>query len=232
MADNDDDITLQAPRDDDPGDVVLVDNLEEENAMEEDPAMADHDNVVALQGPADVDDLGDVVPVVPVGDIDVDDDPVDNRPDNVEEDMDPDDPDDYPDSEGEEEEEEDDIAHEEVDDYFKILKYMSKEWLKIEVDHRVSKVASEAFWALSKTWFPKLFDTKKAQGISRKTPSFIHIRRQMHKDCVPPIHMDIAYQDKDTGEVTIVEDTPITPKKQYPSPRFQKMWEIAYVKVI
>ena len=119
----------------------------------------------------------------------------------------------------------------EVDDYFTLLKYLSKEWVTVELDHRVSKVASEAFWDLGKRWFHRLFNTKKIQRISRKTPSFTHLRKQLYKDYVPPIRMDIAYMDKETGELTIVEDTPTTPKKQFPSNRFKKMWEIAHVKV-
>ena len=120
---------------------------------------------------------------------------------------------------------------EEGDDYFSILKYLSQEWLKVELNHRVSHVASEAFWSLGKSWVNKLFMTKTAQGITRKTPSFIHIRRQLHKNNVPRIHMEIGYLKKDSGDLIVVEDTLITPKRQYPPHEYQKMWEIAHVKV-
>ena len=120
---------------------------------------------------------------------------------------------------------------EEVDEYFALLKYLSKEWLKVELAHRVSKVASEEFWSLAKKWFHKLFTTKKVQKVTRKTPSFPHLRRRMYDNSVPPIHMEFGFLEKDTGDLTIVEDTPITPKKQFPPHRFQKIWEIAHVKV-
>lgn len=147
--------------------------------------------------------------------------PEDIEHDNAEG-RDPDDDD--PESDG-------DMEHEQVNDYFDILKYLSKEWLELEVNHRVSKVASEAMWDLAKTWFPKLFEMKNVQGISRKTPSFGHIRKQLYLESVPPIHMELAYLEKETGDITIVEDTPVTPKGQYPSHRYQKMWEISHVKV-
>ena len=124
------------------------------------------------------------------------------------------------------------FENEEVDDdYFNILKYLSKEWLTIELDHRVSKVASEAMWDLAKTWFHKLFTVKAAQGVGRKTPSFIHTRRMLYKDYVPTVRMELGYLDKQSGDLTIVEDTPITPKSRFPSHRYQKLWEIAHVKV-
>ena len=117
------------------------------------------------------------------------------------------------------------------DDYFDILKFLSKEWIKVEVGHRVSKVASEAFWELGKEWFRRLFESKKRQNIRRKTPTFIHLRRQMYKNYVPPIYIELGYLNKDNGELTIIEDTTITPTKQFPSHRFKKLWEIAHVKV-
>lgn len=38
----------------------------------------------------------------------------------------------------------------ETDDYDTILKFLSKEWLKTELNHRVSKTAANAFWNLGK----------------------------------------------------------------------------------
>ena len=128
-------------------------------------------------------------------------------------------------------ESDEDFDFEEVDDYFTILKYLSKEWLKLERNHQVSKVASEAMWDLAKTWFHKLFMTKNAQGVTRKTPSFIHLRRLLYRDYVPPVHMEIGYLEKETGDVTVMEDTPITPKNRFPPHRYQKLWDIAHVKV-
>ena len=85
---------------------------------------------------------------------------------------------------------------EEMDDYSTILKHLTKEWLQIELDHRVSKAASAAFWDLGKQWFHRLFTIKKLQRIGRKTPGFTHMRKQLYQDYVPPIRMDIGFFGK------------------------------------
>ena len=123
-----------------------------------------------------------------------------------------------------------DMVFEEVDDYKTIFNYLCKEWLNIEVDHRVSKVASEAFWSLAKTWFHLMFKAKEIEKNNRKTPSFVHIRRQFHKKYVPPITLKFGFKDKETGAVSIVHDT-VTPKNRFPPNRFEKLWEVASVQV-
>ena len=120
---------------------------------------------------------------------------------------------------------------EDVDDYLTILQYLSKEWLKVELTHRVSQVASQQFWELGKAWFARLFAAKKIQKIVKNVPTFVHLRRQFNKNYVPPVKMDFGYIDKDTGELKVVEDSAITPKTEFPSTRYQKMWEIGHVKV-
>lgn len=71
---------------------------------------------------------------------------------------------------------------------------------------------------------------KHAQGVQRKIPQFDHIRRTLAQNYSPPVHMEIAYKNKETDQVTIVKDT-ITPKSRFPPHRFEKMFEIATVKV-
>ena len=139
----------------------------------------------------------------------------------------------YPDDDDDGDDGDDDIGIEldEMDDYSTILKHFTKEWLQIELDHRVSKAASAAFWNLGKQWFHRLFTIKNLQRIGRKTPGFSHLRKQLYLDYVPPIRMDLGYLDKDTGNLIIVEDTQITPQKQFPRLRYQKLFEIGHVKV-
>ena len=137
-----------------------------------------------------------------------------------------DDPDDDPDNDPHYDEE-----FNEVDDYNTILNHLSKEWLKIEVNHDVSKTGTDAFWVLAKTWFHRLFTSKTAQRIRRKTPSFTHIRKKFYNNHVPPVHMEIAFQHKESGALTIVEDTLTTPKTRFPPHEFHKLWEIAHVEV-
>lgn len=118
-----------------------------------------------------------------------------------------------------------------VDDYGTILKHISKEWLKIELTHRVSKTASNLLWQLGKEWFHRLFTVKAFQKVKRKTPSFAHIRQQMYRQFVPPIRMEIGYKHRENGVTTVLENTLSTPKSDYPSHEYDKMWEIAHVEV-
>lgn len=120
----------------------------------------------------------------------------------------------------------------EMDDYKTILDFLSKEWIKIELTHQVSKVASNAFWSMAKNWFPRLFHAKEMQNIHRKTPNFAHIRRKMYKENVPPIHLEFCFKHKESGVLTIVKDSSITPKTRFPPNEYQKLWEVAYVKVL
>lgn len=124
----------------------------------------------------------------------------------------------------------DDIFHE-GDDYETIFEHLCREWIQVERNHRVSKVASDAYWALGKAWFHRLFTTKSRQNIRKKTPQFTHIRRNLYKNFVPPVKLSICYQKKDSGMLTVVEDTLVTPKKQFPPHQYTKMWEIARVEV-
>ena len=135
-----------------------------------------------------------------------------------------------------EEEEEGDQIHgsdeeyHDEDDYDVILTHLSKEWLKIELNHQVSKVATQTFWELGKKWFHRMFLAKQSQNISKKTPSFVHIRRKMNLNYVPPITLELAYQDKRTGEFSVVEES-ITPRARFPPHEYTKVWEIAHVQV-
>ena len=118
----------------------------------------------------------------------------------------------------------------EVDDYATMLQHLSEEWMKIELSHQVSKVASGAFWEVGKSWFQRMFQAKELQQIQRKTPSFLHIRRQMYSSMVPKLHTETGYQSKDTGIVTVVRDSAV-PRDQYPPHEYSKVWEVAYVEV-
>lgn len=144
-----------------------------------------------------------------------------------------DDPENFDENEAEEsgmEDEMEDIIN--ADDYETIYKHLSKEWLEVEINHRVSKVATNAFWDLAMEWFHRMFVAKKEQNVRKKTPKFPHIRRLLHKDYVPPIKMSFGYKDKESGDMTIVEDSLITPKGRFPANQFDKMYEISHVEVM
>lgn len=118
-----------------------------------------------------------------------------------------------------------------ADDYTEILDHLSKQWLDIELTHQVSKVATDQFWNCAKKWFHPMFLAKNREHETRKTPSFTHKRRKMYTEYVPQIHMEMGYENKTTGEVTIVKDTK-TPKSRFPPNLYTKLWEHAHVKVI
>ena len=124
-----------------------------------------------------------------------------------------------------------DGAQEEEEDYFAILKHLSKKWLETEVNHKVSKTASEAFWSLGREWFHKLFVTKSIQNVKRKTPSFVHIRRRLYKEYVPPVMLQFGFKNKVTNEIVNVDNSLVTPKSAFPPHQFDKLWEIAHVQV-
>ena len=138
--------------------------------------------------------------------------------------------DDNDDDDGDDEPEDTDNEFVEVDDYDSILKHLSREWLKIERNHRVSKVAGNAFWCLARDWFHRLFVCKDRQNVRKKTPTFLQIRRTMYKQEVPPINMEFGYEHKETGVVSVARGE-VTPKSQFPPNQYKKIWEVATVQV-
>lgn len=69
------------------------------------------------------------------------------------------------------------------------------------------------------------------QNITKKVPQFQQIRRKLYENRTPDVNLEIGYKNKETDEVTIINDT-VTPKSRFPPNRFDKMFEIASVKVI
>ena len=123
------------------------------------------------------------------------------------------------------------IVEEEEEDYFTILENMSRQWILSEVDHTVSQSATNSFWDVAFSFIPKLLEAKKLQKVTRKVPKFNHIRRQLYKNKTPEVRMEIAYRNKETDEITIVEDTS-TPASKFSPAVYEKLYEKAYVKVI
>ena len=124
-----------------------------------------------------------------------------------------------------------DVAASEVEEngYIPIFTELSKQWLLTEVSHRVSKEASNEFWRLSNNLFHQMYEAKAGRG--RKIPQYCQVRRKMYKDLVPKVKMEIAYQDKETGEFTIVEDVNTTPVGRFPANTHRRIYEIASVDV-
>ena len=114
----------------------------------------------------------------------------------------------------------------ENEDYDSILKTLKSDWLVIESNHNVSKVASDLFWRKAMIHFPKL---KSAPG-NKRTPQFKSIRRKMHEDLLPKISLEIGYKNRVTGEIEVVKDT-CTPLKRFSPSRYEKLFEIGTIKV-
>lgn len=120
---------------------------------------------------------------------------------------------------------------EEIETYKSILKSLSKEWMDNEVHHDVSQAASDSFFEIAKKWFFKLICAKQREGLAVKTPGFPHIRRKMYEEKVPKISLKIAYMHKETQVITVKDDLESTPTSQFPPSQYQKLFEIASVKV-
>ena len=114
-------------------------------------------------------------------------------------------------------------------EYYRLLQALSEKWLLVELDHTVSKAASNEFWRLATSLIPQLFETKTRLGISRKTPQFVHVRRKLHQKFLPKIHHSTAYQHEDTGEIISVPDTEDIHRNDS---SFSKVFETASVSVI
>lgn len=123
----------------------------------------------------------------------------------------------------------DHIIDEEIldQDYNTIFEKLKAQWILAEIDHCVSKTANEAFWKISCFFFPKL---EAALGRKKKIPQFKSIRRNIHKNLLPPIQLNIGYRDRSTGELTVVKDT-VTPLKRFSPTKYEKLYEIGFVNI-
>ena len=100
-----------------------------------------------------------------------------------------------------------------------------------EIHHRMSQEASNALFEVARKWFFKLFKAKFDEGIAREPPQFVHLRRQLYKKKVPPVHLEVSYQNKETDEIVTLKDLESTPTSRFPPNQFVKLYESAYVKV-
>ena len=105
-------------------------------------------------------------------------------------------------------------------------------WVNTEVDHHVSKAASNSFWKVADKCFHKLYEAKEREGITRKVPQFMHARKKIYEKMNPEISMQVAYKHKETGEITVVDSVDSTPASQYPPNVYTKIFEVASVEVI
>ena len=109
---------------------------------------------------------------------------------------------------------------------------LAKSWLLTEINHHVSKSASNSFWNVADQFFHKLYKAKEGEGITKKVPQFTQSRNKLNANNVPEIKMQVAYKHKETGEISLVESVDSTPTSQYPPNVYTKIYEVASVEVI
>ena len=116
-------------------------------------------------------------------------------------------------------------------DYNDILNLLTEKWISLELHHHTSKRASEDFWDLSKKFFPKLFRARIDDMIYKPIPKLKSQRNKKKKDNIPPINLQVVYLNKETDEVTVYQGEKM-PVNQFNPRQFQKLYEVASVKVI
>ena len=107
---------------------------------------------------------------------------------------------------------------------------LKEDWLITEIDHCVSKTASNAFWELASKRFPPLYAAKEREG-KKKIPQFKQARQSLYNSKVPPITLEVAYIHKASREITVRTGTS-TPSSQFPPNVYSKLYEAASVKVM
>ena len=115
--------------------------------------------------------------------------------------------------------------------YNELLESFSREWLLIEIQHQVSKVASNEFWKSANKHLYKLLAAKEAQNVTRKVPQFVQLRRKFNNVHVPEIKMEFGYRNKETGEITVVKNRLTTPINEFPPSTYKMVYEIAKIEV-
>lgn len=127
------------------------------------------------------------------------------------------------------------VSEEESDEssatYNSILKKLVEEWLICEIDHRLSKEASNAFFELAKDWFFKLFEAKNEGSVTKKIPMFVHLRKTLFKKKLPPVSLGVAFKDKESGQSIVLKNLESIPVGKFPPNKFEKLYETASVKV-
>ena len=98
----------------------------------------------------------------------------------------------------------------------------------IEVNHRVSHEASDLLWRLANEAFHDLYVAKGDSG--RKIPQFPHLRNKLY-EVTPKVRMEIGYQHKEDGNISIVKDVTKIPVSRHPPCTYKRLYEIASVDV-
>lgn len=98
-----------------------------------------------------------------------------------------------------------------------------------EINHKVSKEASSRFWRIANDMFHRMYVMKGDRG--KKIPQFQSLRDKMYMEDIPVVKMEVAFQSKEDGEVTILEEVISIPISKFPPSGYNRLYEIASVDV-
>lgn len=92
--------------------------------------------------------------------------------------------------------------------------------------HHASAEAANTFWDLAFKIIPNVLDERE-----KKVPRFVQQRRKMEEDS-PEVSMEYCYRNKLTGEIIKYEGNTAPIKRFQNTQTFEKLYEMAFVKVI
>ena len=115
-----------------------------------------------------------------------------------------------------------------MSNFERVLFAFGGEWELIEINHKVSKFGTNAFWDCALKHMNILVKAMEDNNVKKKVPKFSHFRRVLYKKHVPKINMKFGYVDKATGELEEACGTE-TPIGKYPPGKYRKVYEIASV---
>ena len=107
-----------------------------------------------------------------------------------------------------------------------LLKELSNQWLLTQMKHQASAEAANAFW---NTAFKHIPDV--VQQTTKKIPKFIQQRRKIFEENCPKVHLEYCYRNKVSGDIITYKGTTAPVKQFGNTQKFEKLYEMAYVKV-
>ena len=124
-----------------------------------------------------------------------------------------------------------DFTGDDDESFSEMLISLANDWLQTQLTHHVSLEATNAFWRLSLKSFHKLIERKTAEGIKRKIPQFVQIRRNIYKDICPDVKMTFVFLNKNDNTIVNVNtnQTPLTDYQR--DPQYVKLYEKAHIEV-
>ena len=103
---------------------------------------------------------------------------------------------------------------------------MSKQWLCTQMKHHVSAAATNALWDIAFQFVLPCIEQRQ-----KRIPKFIQQRRKLFENHCPEVHMEFVYRNKMTGEIVEYKGTTAPLKMYENNSNFEKLYELAYVKV-